>query len=182
MDKKQEFSLDIPKIGYVMVVRYDNYNFISDTIYKQQKKRGFPEVASRYVHVAISSGGPHAVNIMPPRSRLIDITKVYKGKYVRFLKYKDKDEEFDKKNRYKIAVLYNALCSNKKYDYTGVLSFIAGWIKQFSDRPFCSEGVTEAYQMIYPHLFYGKEPSFAMPADFLNEIWFDTVWEGYISK
>ena len=173
------FNLSIPRIGYVVAVKYERkykFNLVCESIYRSQLKKGFNKDEAAYVHVAISSGGQHMVNIIPPRTTLIDIRKKYNGCYVKILKYDGID--FDNKNRYKIACLYNALASNLRYDIRGVISFILPFIKQLDSTFFCSEACCTAFQMIYPSFLGPIDPSKCLPAHFVKTL--DLVWEGYI--
>jgi len=172
-------NLDLFKIGHVMAVKYERFNLFSEAIYRRQKLHGFSDEESRYTHVAVLSGGQYAVNIMPPKARFVDITKVYKGKYVKLLRYNAPD--FDNHLRYKIGCWYNALASNLRYDYLGIASFLIPGLGQIQGRPFCSEATTQAYQHFYPYLFGGIESHKIYPAHF---VWaagdFKVHWEGRI--
>ena len=172
----QKFNLDIPKIGYIVAVKKMKNGFIANSIVKSQLKKGFNKDDSSYVHIAMSSGGPHMVNIIPPRSKLIDMQKKYKGSYIKILKYKGKD--FDTKNRYKITCMYNALASNLKYDVKGAISFVLPWIKHSKRDYFCSEACTKAFQMVYPDFLSGMNPARSFPAHFVREL--ELVWEGTV--
>lgn len=177
----KDFSLDIPKQGHIMAVRYERrkkFAIFSEGIYQKQLWEGFNSDDALYTHVAISSGGPHLVNVMPPKAKLIDIHRVYTGVYVKFLRFKGLD--FDNPIRYKIACMYNAIASNLKYDWRGALHFIIPRIKQSNDRPFCSEVSCIAYQMQYPYFLNCIKSAECMPAHFLNKAFFETVWEGFI--
>jgi len=173
--------LDIPKIGYIIATRYEHkkkFNFFSEGIYQRQLWADFDNDDALYTHVAISSGGPDLVNVMPPKAKWIKLGKVYGGTYIKILKYKRKD--FDVK-RYKVAVLYNALASNLRYDWFGVLGFIIPGLKQVASRVFCSEACCEAYQRVYPEFFKYGNSAKCMPAFFVNKNDFDIVWEGYVT-
>ena len=172
----KKFNLDIPRIGYVVAVKKDRKGFISNMIYKSQRKAGFNEDDSSYIHVAMSSGGPHMVNIIPPRSKLINLQKKYKGSYIKILRLDSKS--YEEKKRYKVALFYNALASNLKYDVKGAISFVFSWVKHSKRDYFCSEACTKAFQMIYPDFLKGIKPAKSFPAHFVRDL--DLVWEGYI--
>ena len=171
-------SLDKFKIGHVMAVKYERFNLFSEAIYRKQKAMEFSEEHSRYTHVAILSGGPYCVNIMPPRARFIEIPKVYKGAYVKLLRYKGND--FDNHIRYKIGCFYNAIAANLRYDWLGVLSFVIPGMGNFKSRPFCSEAATQAYQHFYPTMFNNTPPYKICPAHFVWYKDFEVYWEGRI--
>ena len=179
----KDFDLTIPKMGHVMAVRYERpkkFEIFSEGIFQKQLWEGFKVDEAVYTHVAISSGGPHLVNIAPPKAKLIDLLKVYHGKYVKFLRYKG--EDFDNHKRYKIACIYNAIASNMGYDYSGILYFLFPRIKQMVSRFFCSEATAEAYKMFYPDFIPELKSYEVMPAHFLASKDFMTVWQGYIPK
>ena len=175
-------NLDQLRIGYIIAVRYErkkNFNFFSEGIYQRQLWEGYNSDDALFTHVAISSGRPYLVNVTPPKAKWVeDIIKVYSGCYIKVLKYKG--ENYDKHLRYKIACFYNAIASNLKYDWFGVISFIIPKIQQIKGRPFCSEACCEAYQKFYPMFFDGKNSSKCMPCYFLNKKGFEIVWEGFV--
>ena len=176
-----KFTLDIPKIGHVLAVRYERkkkFNIFSEGIYQKQLWELFKKEDALYTHVAILSGGPHLVNVTPPKARLVDLVKTYGGSYVKFLRFKGKD--FDTPIRYKIACLYNAFASNMRYDWRGIIHFIFPRIKQMDDRPFCSEVCLKTYQMFYPDFLSNLYSSDCMPAHFVANDDFEIVFEGYI--
>ena len=174
------FDLDIPKIGYVIAVKYEpeiKRDWLMNLIYKRQKKMGMPDDAAKYIHVEISSGGKDSMRITPPRAKLVDITKHYKGRYIKILKYMG--DNFDEKYRYKVACLYNLLC-NKGYDYRGIVRFILPWVRQATARPFCSEGCSSAFKKVYQDFMGTFKPSEIMPAHFITYPDFEIHWEGRI--
>ena len=175
----KDFDLDIPKIGHVLAVRYERnkkFDVFSEGIYQKQLWNGYNSDHALFCHVAISSGGPHLVNITPPRARLRNIQKVYKGRYVKFLKYNGADFEYKRK---KIALIYNAIAANLPYDWRGALAFIIPWMKQLPTRFFCSEACYTAYKMFYSD--FRKKPEDCMPAYFVDSPDFEVVWEGFIN-
>ncbi len=177
-----KFDLNIPKMGHILAVRYERpkkFDIFSEGIFQKQLWKGFTFEEAIYTHVAISSGGPHLVNVMPPKAKLINLTEHYKGTYVKFLKYKG--DNFDNYIRYKIACLYNALAANLRYDWWGVLHFLIPRIKQMDSRFFCSEVCSQAYKMFYPDFLKELDNADIMPANFLANKEFEVVWEGYLN-
>ena len=170
------FDLNIPKMGYYILVRNAG-GWLGNRIEKMQRKAGFSREDSKYTHVEISGGGRDSMRIGPPRSKHIDITKHYACRYIKITKLKNK--AYRKTKRYKIAY-FAALMCNLKYDYRGVISFLIKWIKQNPDLPFCSEGSLEATQREIPAAFGAMDPADAMPAEFLNPEFVDVHWEGVI--
>lgn len=178
MDK---FNLDIPKMGYILLVRYnrDNKNFFSERIYQQQRK--FYDVEhALYTHAEILGGGADSVCICFPKSQAIKIDKRYKGRYVKILRPVQSDfPEFEEKYRYKIAYFYARL-NNLAYDCKGILSFLWKFITQNNRLFFCSEGVTWAYQKIYPCFLDGQRPDKIFPSHIAATNQLEVYWEGII--
>lgn len=174
-----KFSLNIPKIGYIMVVKRADQDFFGSKIEKIQLLNGYKPKDACYTHAEILSGGPDSVRIMPPRAKLIDIQKFYKGRYVKIMSLDA--EGFEYKYRYKIAVLYNTLC-NKKYDKWGILSFILSFIPQDPRKPFCSEGVVESIRMVYDWFLVDMDASRVFPATLSAHPSLITRWEGRIPR
>ena len=163
------------KMGYVLAYKSTGSLF-NRLIVKRQLAAGFAEEQAQYVHVEISGGERHSIDISPPISKLIDITKVHRGRYVKVLKL-NTDDFYMK--RYKVAYFSASLC-NKVYDFSGVLSFLLKWITHNNRLYFCSEGVAWAFNMVYNKLFL--EPNKVMPANYLTSAHFETVWEGIIEE
>jgi len=172
-----KLPLDKFKMGYVLAYKSNN-SLLHRIIVKKQLDNGLSLEAAQIVHVEISGGNQHSVNIAPPFARLIDITKKHAGKHVYVLKYKG--EGYEEKKRYKIAYFSAALCANKGYDVPGILSFLYKLIKQSNRLFFCSEGCLMAFQMVYPAALESLKPALCMPGDFLQCDEFERVWEGYI--
>jgi len=164
------------KQGYILLYRNDNSLFGNAIVAKQQQA-GFCIDASLFIHSEISGGEIHAVNIVPPLSKLVDITKAHKGRTVRVVRYRNASYESGK--RYKVAYFSASLC-NKGYDVGGILAFLFRWIKQSNRLVFCSEGVAWALQMVFPGALGGIAPDKVMPAHFTDKSEFETVWEGVI--
>ena len=178
------FNLDIPKMGYIILVKYDREkkkSFFSERIYRKQRKF-FSEEDSLYTHAEISGGGADSVCITFPKSKAIKINEYYKGRYIKILRPCADLEEystFSGKQRYKIAYFYARLC-NLAYDCKGVISFLFTWVRHSNRLFFCSEGVTWAYQKIYKYFLGGKDPSKVMPAELSAYKKLEVWWEGIV--
>ena len=171
------FNLDIPKMGYFLLVR-NKGGWFGNKTKKMQCKAGHSEDNSKYTHVEVLGGGPDSMRIGPPRSRRIDITKVYKGRYVRIVKYNN--QAYLASKRYKVAYFAATLC-NLGYDWRGCLRFIIKWIGQNKKLVFCSEGSAWALGKVFPEFLGSKKPEDFMPADFLQADKFSVEWEGVIT-
>ena len=171
----KEFNLSIPRMGYFLVYRSKG-GFFSNLIVKKQLKAGFSIKASKASHVEVSGGGADSINISPPKSKRIKITKTHKGRYVYIVKYKADD--YDTHGRYKVAY-FSATLNNTGYDLLGILRFVFKWIKQSNRLFFCSEGCLWSLRKQYPWAL-DVEPKDAMPAHFMDEKYFKIIWEGVI--
>ena len=161
------------RMGYF--IAYKNTGGIfGNGIVAKQIAAGFSTEDAQFTHIEVSGGENHSVNISPPISKLIDITKQHKGRYVRLVRYKGYNDDG---KRYKVAYFSASLC-NKGYDIPGILSFLFKWIKHNNRLYFCSEGVLWALQMCFPGIL-GIKPEECMPARFLGAE-FEIVWEGAI--
>ena len=169
-------DLDKFRMGYVIAYK-NSGDFFGNQIEKKQVSEGFSNKASQYVHVEISGGNQHSINISPPLSKCIDITKVHKGREFCLLRYKNDD--YEKRGRYKVAYFSATLC-NTRYDIRGILRFLWKWVKQSGRLWFCSEGCLWALQKVYPEAMNGLPPEDCMPASFLESDDFEIVWEGII--
>ena len=172
-----KFNLDIPKQGHILGVRRAEKDFFGSRIEATQLKAGYPPEVACYTHVEILSGGPHSMRIMPPRSKAIDIQKFYKGRHVKIMTLGD--EAYERVYRYKVNALYNLLC-NQRYDKRGILAFVFMFIKHDPRYYFCSEGVTEAIQRVYPIFLEYYPPEKTYPATVVYELQDNTVWEGTV--
>jgi len=169
-----KFNLDIPKMGYFLLTKHDS-GLIGKLITKEQLKHGFSEEDSKYTHVEVLGGGAYSVRVAPPLTKVIDITKKYKGRYIKIVKYNN--ENYEKKGRYKVAFWAASNC-NKKYDWFGIFRFKMSWLFDHKERDFfCSENSLWALQKENPEAMEGLEPYKCMPAHFCS---FETVWEGTI--
>ena len=170
--------LDKFRMGYVILYKNDGSLF-GNAIVKKQLLAGFSPHDAQVIHTEISGGEIHSVNISPPLSKLVDITKVHKGRYVYLLRYKS--GEYERALRYKVAYFSATLC-NKGYDFPGIFSFLFKWIKHSSRLWFCSEGTLWSLQMGCKENVLGIDPDKCMPAHFLNPNEFERVWEGTITN
>ena len=170
----EKFNLDIPKMGYFLLTRHDS-GWIGNQIEKEQLKRGFSPEDAKYTHVEVLGGGQDSIRVAPPLTSVIDITKKYKGRYVKIVRYVN--EDYEKKGRYKVAFWASSNC-NKKYDWFGIFRFKLKWLFDHKERDFfCSELSLWALQKDYPDAMDGLEPYKCMPAHFCA---LETVWEGII--
>jgi len=156
----------------------DDGGFFGFGIYLKQKKAGFSEEHARYIHLEVSGGGNRSVRIAPPRAKVIDITKVYAGRYIKILRYTG--EDWDRKRKH-IAWINATLC-NTKYDRKGILGFLVGWIKHHVSKWFCSEGWLYSHQAEYPGALKGMAPDKCMPAHAVRSPELRTIWEGYVPR
>jgi len=172
---KMKFDLDIPKMGYFIV--YDKGGFFGDRIEKKQLAAGFaPDIACTS-HVEVLGGGPLSVCVAIPTTKIVDITKRYKGRRARIVKYYAPNYN---KRRYKVA-FWSASGCNLPYDILGVASFMIPVIRFFNKFKafFCSENCLWALQKEYKDALGGLKPDKAMPAHFLTKE-FRVVWDGVI--
>jgi len=169
-------DLKICKMGYILAYRTDG-SWVANRIRDMQLKAGFLSEHADFTHVEISGGEKHSIQIAPPRARLIDITKTHKDRYVKIMVYKN--SVYNKSKRYKVAY-FSATLNNLGYDFLGVLRFLVRWIKQNNRYYFCSEGVSQSLQKVFPKALEGRKPSDIMPADFLNQKEFECAFEGII--
>ena len=172
-----KFKLDTFKMGYIILYKNEGNNLFGKGIIAKQLAAGFSAEAAQYTHAEVSGGSEFSVNISPPVSKLINITKTHKGRYVCLMRYKN--DVYEAKGRYKVAY-FSATLANKMYDVKGILSFIFKWITHDNRLYFCSEGAAWALQKEFPEAFNGRTPNKIMPADFLNLFIFEKVWEGRI--
>ena len=170
-----KFNLNVPRMGYFILVRH-NGDIFGRGIEKSQLKAGFSAEAAKFSHVEVSGGGQWSVCVAPPRTQIVDITKRYKGRYLKIVRYTG--PEYEDKKRYKVAFWAATHC-NLPYDWRGIFAFIWKKIKQHASFWFCSENAAWALQKEYPCAL-DKVPEKCVPADFLNPKWFKVTWEGEI--
>ena len=179
-DSIQSLPLDLLRMGYfILYKRGTVFDIFGKGIELRQRIAGFKESDACFTHVEVSGGEVHSINISPPLSKLIDITKEHKGRYIRVVKYRNFD--YEEKGRYKIAYFSAALC-NTKYDKFGIIRFLIKWVKEDNRKWFCSEGSAWALQKVYPEVNGNLPPKKWMPAHFTKSEFFETVWEGKIPK
>lgn len=175
-NKYPPFSINLIKMGDVLLYKNDGSKF-GNLIEKKQLQAGFIKDHICWTHVEISGGKKHSINISPPLSKLIDITKKHKGRYVRVVRYNN--EEFKQGKRYKVAYFSASLC-NRGYDFRGIVSFLFKWVKQNNRLYFCSEGCAYSFKMVFNKIFDGRKPDKIYPADFNGLNKFDIICEGTI--
>lgn len=177
------FGLDIPRMGYFILYRHDSKGWIGRAIKAAQVKAGFDIHDAAYTHVEVSLGGRHSICIEPPRSKLVDITKRWKGKYIKIVRYEkypdDKTFRFYHL-RHKVSAFAASKC-NLPYDFMGIGSFVLKFFKHRKNAYFCSENALWALQMVYPEAL-NMTPEKCMPAHFCNQEDFPIVWEGKIPQ
>lgn len=171
-----KFHLDIPRIGYIILFRKKERDFVGNQIKKVQLKRGFKEEDAEYVHSAISCGGQWIMDVNPPRSKVIDMRRKYEGRYIKILRYTN--EHYGRKGRYKVA-LWSVSQSNLRYDFFGALALKFKIFWQWKSRPFCTENILWAMKKEYPR-FTALLPEEGLPAHFLVFNWVEQIWEGNI--
>ena len=170
------FSLDIPRMGYVLAYKSDG-GFFSRQIVKMQLKEGFSKENAQISHIEISGGGPDSILIAPPKAQRIKITEKHAGRYVYILRFKN--EDYEKRGRYKVAYFSATLC-NTGYDIPGILHFACKWIKHSNRLWFCSEGALWSFRRQYSKIMKYLKPHECMPAHSLSSDQFETVWCGQI--
>lgn len=172
-----KFNLNIPRMGYFILVKRLKGDWFGNQIYKKQLQLGVCEEDANLCHVEVSLGGQYSVCIAPPKTRIVDITKRYRGREIVITKYRADDYDI---KRYKVAVWAASLC-NLGYDWLGVvrfkLSFLFHWLNKF----FCSEGSLWALQKEYP-MAIGKKPEDSYPAAFIDRRDFEVVWKGIVTE
>jgi len=174
-----ELPLDLFRMGYfILYKRGTGFDLFGKGIEMRQRMAGFKDDNATFTHVEVSGGGVHSVNISPPISKLIEITKAHKGRHIRLVKYKNSD--YEDRGRYKVAYFSAALC-NTKYDMFGIVRFLIKWVKEDNRKWFCSEGAADSLQRVYPEANGNLPPKKWMPAHFTSDN-FETVWEGEIPK
>ena len=176
-----EFNLDIPRMGYFILYKSDG-SFLSRQVEKEQRNEGFDQTDSQYTHIEVSGGGPDAVGAKWPKSKLLNIIKMYPGRYVKIVKYAV--DEYDGRPSAKVA-FFGATRSNLRYSILGALwhklnNWILPGINPFVSKkhPICSYLCAWALNQQYPDAF--EEPKNALPAHFLSNSKFQLVWEGHL--
>lgn len=173
-----KFNLDIPKIGYIILLKSNN-DWAGKAIEKAQLNRLFKPEQAQYIHSAMSLGGQHILEVSPPITKVVDIRKKYKNRYIKIVRYRN--EEYERKGRYKVAI-WSATQCNLKYDWFGVLRFRIKLFWQWKSRPFCSENCMWALKKEFEkeYIWGNLKPKDCMPAHFCNDVYFEKVWEGKV--
>lgn len=165
------------RMGYIILFKSDG-GFISRQIEKEQLKQGFSKNEACYTHVEVCGGGQYSVSVIAPRTKIVDITKRYKSRTIRLVRYKN--QKYQQRKRYKIAFWAASKC-NIDYDWFGILAFRIKWLFKQSKRLFfCSELALWALQKEHKTTLGGIAPEHCFPADFARSEDFETVWEGKI--
>lgn len=167
---------DKMKIGYVVLVVTPKF-----VIEKLQRKAGFGS-SSKWTHVAGSLGGLDAVEAAIPRSRVINLQKVYvdKGYEIKVMKRRNQQEH----KRYKVA-LWWATMNNLPYDVLQFFWFpvsifcckIGAVLHNLFSSPqrfLCSELIATGFYKEGDFLF-GKPVENILPSDFDNPALFEEV-------
>ena len=176
----ETFDLDKMKMGYIIAYESDG-SFVSRIIEDSQFLCGHSRDQSKYTHVEISGGGEWSIGAVIPKSKLIKITKRYKGRKAILLK--PLMDNYDVK-RYKVA-FFGATLSNQLYGWWTLpwflLKRVFNKLLPWGNRgtPFCSLLCAWAIDKEYPDIF--KDYKEVMPADFISNPLFEVVWEGFIS-
>jgi len=165
-------------MGHVIIYK-NTGGLFGNGIVKKQLHAGFNKEDAQFCHAEISGGGKHSINIAPPISKLVDITKKHKGRHIRIVRFNN--ENYEQKGRYKVAY-FSASLNNTGYDIQGIFRFIFKWIGHNNRLYFCSEGCAHSLQMVYPNINNRLKPEKWMPAEFTKQSIFETVWEGQIPK
>ena len=167
-------NLDALRMGYFILYRNDGGLF-GNLIEKQQKKKGSTPEDAKYTHIEVSGGGQWSVNVSPPKAKVVDITKVHKGRHIKVVRFKN--DTYDKKGRYKVAFWAASNC-NLGYDWFGILRFKLKFMFHQKRMFFCSENALWALQKEFIGAL-GMKPEKCMPSRFLRDE-FELVWEGEI--
>jgi len=168
------FNLNLPRMGYFICYRHKK-GWIGDAISKAQRAKGFSDEDSLYTHVEVSGGGPNAVCVAPPKTRIVDIRKKYKGRHIKIMAY---EGYYGNRKRYKVA-FWSASKSNLQYDFLGILSFVTKLVSQARSRFFCSENCLWSLQKEFDWAL-NLAPADCMPAHFVLSDDMICVWEGDI--
>jgi hypothetical protein len=164
------------KIGYLILV-----NTRKPAIKLLQEKAGYGE-SSKWTHVAGSIGGYDAVEAAIPRSRVVNLQKVYvdKGYEMKVMRRKDQGEH----KRYKTA-LWWATMNNLPYDILqffwfplsvicAKIGFILHCLFSSRKRFLCSELIAVGFYKENDFMF-GRSADNILPADFDNQELFEEV-------
>lgn len=185
----KDFNLDIPKIGYIVAVKISKNDIIFGKLIKNaQQKYGLPKEDCEYTHVMMSMGGNDVINAVFPFIKTSRLTRSYARRYIKIIKPRIMGYELHRKN----VAVHCASRKGRPYGFLGLFWFLKKkWFGTnifsfFGD--FCSEVCGLGLHLEYIEKL-GFEISQIMPrhfsklypADFLNPMYFEVVWEGYIS-
>lgn len=176
-------KLDCFKIGYFLVYKSDGKPF-SKLIVDEQLREGIDGYNAEFTHVGICLGGKRSIDALIPRIRMIkDISKEFKGRFVRVVK--PKIENYDDEKRKNVAIEALTRC-NLPYGFFSLLWFkINDFIFRKRNKLaniggyFCSYLSAASLQYYYPN-FMNKPSENCLPGDFLDFNKFEIVWEGFV--
>lgn len=144
--KYPDFSIDNLRTGYFMLYRNPTGLF-GRLIRNHQLSMGYPKELAGFTHVDVLGPQQWAIRVVPPKAKIVDIMKTYKGQFAVMLKYDNQDYDL---NRDKVA-WWAVSNNNKPYDLWGVAKFKLPFLFHKKDLPFCSENAVEALKMQYPN-------------------------------
>lgn len=167
-------NLNIPKMGYFLLVKHDK-GWMGDEIVKKQLQAGFRPEDAQYTHIEVLGGGPWSVRVAPPTTKVVNFPELYKGRHICIIRYKNPD--YEGRRGAKVAFWAATHC-NLAYDWLGVIRLKIGLIWHWKNRYFCSENAAWALCKEYPLAFNSLKPEDIMPAHFLAFDKFEQIWEG----
>lgn len=174
MTNDNKFDINKLRTGHFILYK-NGGGLVGDAIEKHQLQSGMPKDRAKYIHIDVLGPRQYAIRVNPPRAKVVDVCKHYRGSYACIVKYKAQD--YDSRRQY---VAWWAVSNNHlKYDWMGVLKFKIGWIWHKKNLFFCSENAAWALKKEYPNAFKGLKSHQIMPGDFLGPQ-FEVVWDGII--
>ena len=135
-------------MGYFILYKNEG-GFFGNIIQRTQLKVGFSADHAKFTHVEVSGGGQWSVRVAPPRVKVVDITKHYKGRYIRIVRFKNKKYEeiikacenaLEKNSKFKEAWYHMGISQYKlsRFDQAESSSLKALEIdKEYKDALFC---------------------------------------------
>ena len=187
-----KFNIEDFKMGDLIVYKHEDTHwfkgFFGNAIVRKQLNMGFIPAHAQYSHTEICGGGIYkdnqrvgirSVRVALPRSKVVDILKAHKGRYItvfRHIGYKT-----DNTARYKVAYT-SALLNNLAYDKRGVVAFTLSFIKQDNRLYFCSEHTAYALRSEFPKTFNNIPNAKIMPAHSFTEQRLEKVFECRLPK
>ena len=166
---------DMLKAGYGLMVANDG-SFLGNRIEKRQLAAGISPKNAVFTHIEVIGHPPWSIRVAPPKTKLVDLMKYYKGKYVKVIRYK----HFQDSETLTLVAFWAGTHCNVRYDWQGLFHFIFTWVKQHASRWFCSESFCWSHQQVYPGCFGNVKPSKFMPGHGGDPLYVDTIWEGVI--